>query len=185
MLASEGKPTPNERTLMAAVAGEYQRCFQAGDPWRQEHYLPQVTAILTEALHQGLAATTELYQGHISYGAYNKRRQGIAAEASTRIATIVQQVQLALYTEHLRLQQAREAQQAAQQHALRAQQRQEEAARRQFEAQKAAQQQAVQAYEEAAQRLARTQFFLSLLHRPRGIDTSCWRLGDSLNCTSR
>jgi hypothetical protein len=43
----------------------------------------------------------------------------------------------------------------------------------------------LQAYEEAAHRLARTQFFLSLMNRRRSIDTQCYRIGDHINCTSR
>ena len=112
MLANESLPKPEERPVIADLIGAQQACFQDGDLWRQKNYPPQIVAIVAESFNTGVATAADLYNGKLSYGAFNKQRQALADEARNRVAAVVQQIQSQRHAEQQMQKQTREAQQA-------------------------------------------------------------------------
>lgn len=111
MLANESFPRPEEKPVIADLVGAQQACFKDGELWRQHNYPPQIGAMLTEAFNNGVATAADLYNGKLSYSAFNKRRQAIADDARHRVAALVQQIQNQRHAEQQAQKQARAAQQ--------------------------------------------------------------------------
>lgn len=188
MLADSTLANNSEKKTISDWAAARKDCVKAGDDYWKTNYPPQIHALAIEAENNMMANAAEIYNRKITFGEFNKRRQSLADELRIKVAAIVQQILSERDSKQQALQQARDAQEAAQQRDAIARQE----AQRQFEQAKAAQ-------EIAMRRQAALQIFLrntrppepfqpvpfTPMQIPKTTTTNCYTIGNQWQCTTR
>lgn len=172
MLADQSRPNELEKRAIADWAAERNECVKAGDDYWRRTYPPQIHALAIEAENTLMALAVELYNGKVTFGEFNKRRQAASDESQNKMTAILQQMKT---------------QYDAQQQSQRLAQQQAEQA-----------QQAIRAQDDIARRQAATQILLNQMqmNQPKPLvpyqmpvrptyDTNCYQVGNQLNCTTR
>jgi hypothetical protein len=178
MLASDAKPTIEERNEIAALFAAKEQCGKLGESFRQAHYPPEVNNQLDASITAFKLIGVDLYKGEISYGEANKRMATVRDDLVSKLAIIVQ-----AYKKEMEAQRAQTAalQAQAQNRALQASIQQQQASA-----------------EQDAQRQRRNQMILNYLqaNRPyqlpappnlqirQSTTSNCFITGNQASCTS-
>ena len=188
MLADESVPTQAERQAIAAWVTAHQACGKSAEAYREQHYPPQVNALLIQANNRFYVIAAELFNSKLTYAEANRRVQSVVDDLRNKVATLIQQAVAEKAAKQEATKQAQQAQEAAR---LRDESAQREAQRRY--------QQAQEDQEIAMRRQAAFQYFLSNMRafepKPlqpyqmpplrQSIQTNCYRIGNQVNCTTQ
>lgn len=89
ILASNDKPTPDEKAALSFVATQWQSCLDLGEAWRHRNYPAEVNALLTTYRTDGLLALADLYGGKITYGEMARIRAKLSTDLKNNVDAVV------------------------------------------------------------------------------------------------
>lgn len=110
MLASEKKPTKQDKVAINKLSEAVDECFKIGQSIRQEIYLPQINQLVGEYSIDLKQALADLYAGKLTYGGFSKTYTEISRKLVSGASEINAKVQA---EKAARIQSEKAAQQAA------------------------------------------------------------------------
>jgi hypothetical protein len=93
MLADTSLANAKERQVISDWAAARGQCIKGDSRYGREVYRPPLQAHGIEAENKVMAAAVALYNQEISFGEFNRRRQGIEAELRGKAAELSRQIQ--------------------------------------------------------------------------------------------
>jgi hypothetical protein len=93
MLANDKKPTAAEKIALAKWDSLRQPCIKMNTEWNESRLAPNVTVVIDKVAGQFKEILADLYSGKITYGQFAKIRQANSDKAKVEIANIDQQNQ--------------------------------------------------------------------------------------------
>ena len=201
MLANQALPSKKEQEAIAAWVTARKECVKEGDAFHRQNYPLQIVTIVTEGENNIGAIAADLYNRKLTYGNFNKRRQGIADDVMNKVAAVAQQMKTQQELQQKTEQQAKKQDdQRAQDAALAAQQRdmaeQRAVNERTYRAQQAQKQQDDLQRRQASDTLLNNILLNNMRPQPYqaiqpfpmpapSTNTNCYQTGNQLNCTTR
>lgn len=89
-LASNERPTADEKVLIGFWGAERQRCVDLGEDYRRQYPKPEMQADLTAQMNL-MHLTAKLYGGNMTYGEFNTARNSNFMTVQNQIANISEQ----------------------------------------------------------------------------------------------
>jgi len=93
MLANDKRPTTAEKVALAKWDVLRQPCIKLNTEWNESRLAPNVTVIIDKVAGQFKEGLADLYSGKITYGQFARLRQSNSDKAKVEIANIDQQNQ--------------------------------------------------------------------------------------------
>jgi hypothetical protein len=95
-LTNSDLPTAVERKAVSDLVMEFQSCHRLGESWRNNNFPPGAMTLIADENTQTLLLLVDLFDGHMTYGQYNRKRLLLNQEVTRKMGAFIDDLKVSV-----------------------------------------------------------------------------------------